>query len=157
MRFPHHRFVPATALVAVFLAGCGGSGAAGPPPGDSRAPAGSGVAPAHRAVVPTAVGQGRRLSAETFRDTATTPGAWAWSGDACLTAGNASTPPGSVPACGGLAPQDRPGKGVLQLNPPSQYQVTFVAYTQPLSTRLGLRIRWNLYSFNGDGSDGSLL
>jgi len=159
MRFPDYGFVPATVLVAVFLAGCGGTAALAPAAAtvngasaSARQGAGSGIAPEHPGAARV-----KRLAAEPFRGTATTPGAWAWSGDTCLTAGNAKTPPTSVPACGDLAPQDRPGDGVLQLNPPNPYQVTLIAYTKPLSTRRGLRIRWNLYSFDGDGSDGSLL
>jgi hypothetical protein len=45
----------------------------------------------------------------------------------------------------------------LQLTPPSGYLVSLVGYSQTFSTAHGLRIKWNLYSFDGDGSDGTLL
>jgi hypothetical protein len=161
MRILGHGYVLSAALVMVVAGGCAGAGNLSP---DAATPARSAdaarrVAPAPTLARPSAAenGAGRQVVAEDFRSDATTAGDWAWSGDACLTAGDASTPPTSVPACGSLAPQDPPGKGVLQLNPPNPYQVTLIGYTKALSTRRGLRIRWNLYSFDGDGSDGSLL
>jgi hypothetical protein len=101
--------------------------------------------------------RGDQLLRETFVGTSTPANEWAWTAPACLTAGNAQTPPSSIPACGGSAKQNRPGYGVLELTPPLQYTVSLVGYYQPFSTSHGLRIRWNLYSFNGTGSDGTLL
>ncbi len=150
--------VSASALAGVLMAGCGGGTSIAPDVGTVRQPVNDGVARSAVSGPRIAIaGQGKRLVRETFSDIATTPDAWVWSGTACLTAGTRSTPATSIPACGANAKQDRPGHGVLQLTTPNPYQVSLVGYTQQVSTAHGLRIKWNLYSFDGDGSDGTLL
>ena len=102
-------------------------------------------------------GVGPFLLSQTFAGTSTPANQWLWTSTACLTAGTASTPATSIPACGGSAKQNPPGYGVLQLTPPSQFQVSMAAYDLPFSTVNGLRIKYNLYSYDGTGSDGTLL
>jgi MSHA biogenesis protein MshQ len=75
---------------------------------------------------------------------------------ACLTAGTTAQP-GSVPPCGGLAPQDPNGSGVLENTDAADYTDSWVLYGTPVSTALGVQVSFTIYSFGGDGADGQLL
>jgi len=78
------------------------------------------------------------------------------SGAACLTAGRAESPAGSIPACGAGTPQDSPGGGALQLTPSARNASGFVIAKKALPTSAGLIISFTDYSFDGTrpGADG---
>jgi hypothetical protein len=104
-------------------------------------------------------GAGTVLLSESFTGATTPKGQWYWKDDACLTAGTASTPKTSIPACGANAPQDSPGNGALELNPPSTYVLGFTGYKKAFPTANGLAIAFDYYSFNGSypGADGTVV
>ena len=90
---------------------------------------------------------------ETFRD----PTAFGWNvgnqsqqqpTDPCLTAGNATTPPNSIGACGGGTP-DPSGSGALRLTPDVQDQATFAFYNYAIPSANGLQITFNFFSYGG--------
>jgi hypothetical protein len=148
--------------VAGTLAACNGSGALAPAPvqdaGSSalRAPATFNASDAEPEWLLFGA-HPLRIIRERFANPSTPPGQWASSGSACLTAGNKNSPATSIPACGVNAKKNQAGWGVLQLTTTGAEQVSLAGYYQPFATSHGLRIRWNLYSFNGQGADGSLL
>ena len=110
-----------------------------------------------RAALPAAaVATGPSLLAETFATTATTANLWKTFGTACLTAGGASTPATSVPACGTAAPVDAGGSGVLQLTNATGYKFGAVVSNSALSTANGFQVVFTNATFgqtNG-GGDG---
>jgi hypothetical protein len=91
---------------------------------------------------------------ESFTGTATTPSAWAYGDNACLTAGTSSTPATSISACGANAPQDSAGGGALQLTPPINFTDGFAFDKTPFATSGGLSITFNYYSFNTSSNPG---
>jgi hypothetical protein len=97
---------------------------------------------------------GTTLLEESFAGSSTSAGAWSAASDACLTAGTASTPSTSIPACGKSYPQDPSGQGALQLATNSGYHVGMVVYQTPLSTANGLVITFNQFAFSGSDADG---
>jgi len=152
MRISRHDYILVVAGAAAIIGVCAGTANFAPSASAARLPlatrvTGAAIKPDHAPL----------LVSETFADTETPANEWVWSAPACLTAGTATTPLTSVPACGGSARQNRPGHGVVELTPPQSYQVSLVGYYQPFSTAHGLRIRYNLYSYDGNGSDGTLL
>jgi hypothetical protein len=145
------------------LAGCnGGAGLSPSGPaqngslGSLRAPVGAGVTNEFSESTLSDV-QPLRIIRQRFARAMTPPNEWAWSDTACLTAGNKNTPATSIPACGASAKKNQSGWGVLQLTTADSFQVSLVGYHKPFATSRGLRIRWNLYSFDGSGADGTLL
>ena len=96
------------------------------------------------------------LFGDGFSGASTAPNAWLTVGGACLTAGNASTPGTSIPACGANAPQDAVGQGALQLTASAGFQSGMVVSTAPASTANGLQITFVDYAFSGStpGADG---
>ncbi len=96
------------------------------------------------------------LLTESFAGVSTPAAAWLNVGTACLTAGNATTPAASIPACGGNAPQDLSGQGALQMTGPTNNQAALVMSRTPVSTANGLQITFTDYAFNGSysGADG---
>ncbi|HTU81385.1 MAG TPA: multicopper oxidase domain-containing protein [Candidatus Acidoferrales bacterium] len=103
---------------------------------------------------------GTTLLGDAFSESATPADAYlaaaTSSGDACLTAGTASTPSTSLRACGTNASQDADGQGALQVVMPSTTQAAMVLNQTPVSTAHGLSITFTYYSFNGTspGADG---
>ncbi len=82
---------------------------------------------------------------------------WVTFGDACLTAGTASTTPAtSIVPCLTTAPQDAVGQGALQLTAPGVSQYGMAIAKTPLPTANGLQITFDDYAFNGTtpGSEG---
>jgi hypothetical protein len=144
-----------------FLAGCnGGAGLAPSGPvqdGSSSALRAPAVADMSGPESTLSDGSPSRIIRQRFAHPKTPPDEWAWSGTACLTAGNKNTPTTSIPACGASAKKNQSGWGVLQLTTADSFQVSLVGYHKPFPTSRGLRIRWNLYSFDGSGADGTLL
>jgi hypothetical protein len=100
-------------------------------------------------------GQGQTLFSESFTTNASTPNAWAFAGpDVCLTAGNSSTPPTSVPACGSNAPEDQIGQGTLELTKPINFDGGVAIYNAPISTSQGVSVTFNYYSYGSTGATG---
>ena len=99
------------------------------------------------------------LVSQSFAGTSTPKQNWFWKDNACLTAGTASTPKSSIPACGANAPQDPPGSGTLELTPPNTNALGLAGWHEPLPTANGLEISFNLYAFDGSepGADGVLV
>jgi hypothetical protein len=165
----------AASAAIIFVAGCAG-GAGSPasftgsnaPQSNARAahplPHASG-APWRRVGSATAVqartvrGQGTVLVSDTFAESSTSKHTWFDRDDTCLTAGTASQPTGSIPACGANAPQDPPGEGALELTTPDTYQIGLVSWHKALPTANGLDVQFTLYAFDGTapGADGTLL
>ena len=170
-------FDPARSSLAVaalaLVSGCAGSGTTTPAGGSgplaqsaqrgtrpmvlaSGAPrARVGVASAKRSRIVR--GSPTVLVSESFAGTSTK--GWYAKDDACLTAGTASTPKGSIPECGANAPQDQPGDGVLELTTPNYSQIGMAGWHKALPTANGLDIQFTLYSFQGStpGADGTLV
>jgi Bacterial lectin len=111
---------------------------------------------AHRAFASAAAAAGTVLYSEPFNVSVTAPSRYVHSGSACLTAGTASTPATSIPACGAAAQVDASGAGALQLTQPIGNQLGFLAGTTAFSTAAGLVITFTEYSFGGtsQGADG---
>ena len=96
----------------------------------------------------------RPLIGESFTGSASTPNAWSYGDNSCLTAGTSTTPATSIPACGPNAPQDAAGHGALQLTPPVNNSDGFVFYKTPMPTANGVSVTLNYYSFNASGNPG---
>src|SRR5580658_9175346 len=94
---------------------------------------------------------------EPFTTDSTTPGAWSAIGDACLTAGDGTTPSTSIAACNASSPADASGKGALQLTTSAAQQSGLALFTTPLSTATGLQITFTDATFNGNGANGMAL
>lgn len=96
------------------------------------------------------------LFSEPFSGSATTANAWTGYGGTCLTAGTATTPTSSIPACGIAAAQDTIGQGALQLTTSAGSKVGMAVLGTPLSTANGLAVTFTDYAFNGTstGADG---
>jgi hypothetical protein len=165
---------PALALTSiVLLAGCGGAQSS-----QASLPGGSSAQSLVRRAVPRAHASGapwarvgvavskrsrivRRagtvLVSESFNTISTKT--WAWKDAACLTAGTASTPKHSIPACSASSPEDQPGSGALQLTPDDTYEIGMTAWPKALPTANGLDVRFDYYSYDGTspGADGTLV
>jgi len=157
------------------LSGCSGGALTAPPGGNG--PAAQAVAhAAHPLTLASGVpwarvragtpkqsriirGDGTVLVSETFANISTPKHDWFWKDDACLTAGTASTPKSSIPACGANAPQDYPGSGALELTAPALNALGLAGWHQALPTANGLDIQFTLSSFDGSspGADGTLV
>ena len=102
-----------------FLAGCnGGAGLAPSGPvqdGSSSALRAPAVADMSGPESTLSDGSPSRIIRQRFAHPKTPPDEWAWSGTACLTAGNKNTPTTFIPACGASAKKNQSGWGVLQL------------------------------------------
>ncbi len=94
------------------------------------------------------------VTSESFTGSATTPSAWSYGDNACLTAGTSSTPTTSVPACGTNAPVDPAGSGALQLTPPLNNNDGFVFDRTPIATSGGVVVSFNYFSFGSSGTAG---
>jgi FtsP/CotA-like multicopper oxidase with cupredoxin domain len=97
------------------------------------------------------------LLTESFETTSTTPYRWAFSGDACLTAGGAATLATSIPACGTTAPVDSAGSGALQLTTNGEFHVGAIESRVALNTATGFQIVFTDAAFNArslPGADG---
>jgi FtsP/CotA-like multicopper oxidase with cupredoxin domain len=95
------------------------------------------------------------LLREGFTGDQTTPSGWFATGDACLTAGDASTPPTSIPACNAGAPLDRIGSGSLQLTQPATNRQGLAVFTTPFSTANGLQVTFTDATFDGSNPGGN--
>jgi hypothetical protein len=137
-------YAPIVCLI-VFLTGCGGGG-------ESKAtilPVASPSPSASPLATPT---PGSSLS-ETFSGTSTTPDGWVAGGTACLTAGSASTPTSSVPACSGAT--DVSGSGTLQLTDNGPSQIGFViSKTAIIAPATSLTISFDYFAYSGTHADG---
>lgn len=98
------------------------------------------------------------LLSETFTGNSTAPGVWTYGGNgsstACLTAGNNTTPAGSVPACDPSNPPDSTGDGVLRLTNNTRSQAGFVILNTPLNSSQGFSVKFDMYQYGGSGADG---
>ena len=92
---------------------------------------------------------------EGFTGDATTPGGWFATGDACLTAGDDSTPSTSIAACNAGAPIDHIGSGALQLTQSATNHQGFAVYTAPLPTANGLQVTFTDATFGGSSPGGN--
>jgi FtsP/CotA-like multicopper oxidase with cupredoxin domain len=92
---------------------------------------------------------------EPFTGSASTPYLWDAAGGACLTAGGASTPATSVPACGAAAPVDPSGAGALQLTTNAQWQVGGVMSRVALDTARGFQIVFTDAAFDKNSPQGA--
>jgi uncharacterized repeat protein (TIGR01451 family) len=66
---------------------------------------------------------------------------------ACLTAGNATTPPSSIPAC--PTTLNQPGSGALRITTAEKNQAAFAFYDFPIPARAGLEINFDYFSYGG--------
>ena len=85
---------------------------------------------------------------ESFTGSSTVPGQWTYGGNGiCLTAGDSTTPAGSVPACGATA-LDAAGSGVLRLTANAGGQAGFVILNTPLNAQQGFRVAFDMYQYS---------
>jgi FtsP/CotA-like multicopper oxidase with cupredoxin domain len=104
--------------------------------------------------VPSFAPVGAPILSESFRSNASTPNLWKITGDSCLTAGGATTPSTSIPACGSAAPVDTAGAGALQLTTNADFQFGAAVSKVPLNTARGFQVIFTDAVFDGNSTAG---